>query len=230
MNNRVLYVTSTLFEAETLIKAAGLKANNAGTGYRFNKIEIDVLVAGVGSVATTLNMSKWLSQNNRPDLVINAGIAGSFNPDIKIGDVVMPLSDCFADLGIEDGDSFLTLDEAGIVSDDDFPFKNNFIYCDNFFCKKLLPIIKPVRAITINTATGSEATKEKLIAKFNPDIETMEGAAVFYVALLENVPFIAIRAISNMVERRDKSKWNIPLALNNLTIKLSETLETISLL
>jgi len=230
MNNRVLYVTSTLFEAETLIKAAGLKANNAGTGYRFNKIEIDVLVAGVGSVATTLNMSKWLSQNNRPDLVINAGIAGSFNPDIKIGDVVMPLSDCFADLGIEDGDSFLTLDEAGIVSDDDFPFKNNFIYCDNFFCKKLLPIIKPVRAITINTATGSEATKEKLIAKFNPDIETMEGAAVFYVASFEKLPFIAIRAISNMVERRDKSKWNIPLALNNLTIKLSETLETILLL
>ena len=228
MINRILYITSTSFEAESLINMAGLKTNNAGTGYKFNKIDINILVAGVGIAATTWNMSKWLSQNNRPDLIINAGIAGSFNPDIKIGDVVMSVSDCFADLGIEDGDNFLTLSEAGIVSGIDFPFENDFIYCDNSFCKKLMPVIKPVRAITVNTATGSEATKEKRIAKFNPDIETMEGAAFFYVASLEKLPFIAIRAISNMVERRDKSKWDIPLSLNNLTIKLAETLEILS--
>jgi len=226
--NRILYITSTSFEAESLLKVAELKANSAGTGYKFNKLDIDILVAGVGIAATTWNMSKWLLRNQRPDLVINAGIAGSFNPDIKIGDVVMPVSDCFADAGVENGDSFLTLSEAVIVSGNDFPFENDFIYCDNSFCKKLMPVIKPVRAITVNTATGSEATKEKRIAKFNPDIETMEGAAFFYVASLEKLPFIAIRAISNMVERRDKSKWDIPLALNNLTIKLAETLEILS--
>ena len=222
MIRKILYITSTSSEAEALINVAGLKAQGTRTGYRYNNIDIELLVAGVGTTATTWKMSKWLSLNKPPDLAINAGIAGSFNPLIKIGDVVMLVADCFADLGIEDGNRFITLSEAGLVSD------NDFIYCDNSFCKKLTPIVKPAKAITVNTATGSEATKEKLTAKFNPDIETMEGAAFFYVSSLERMPFIAIRAISNMVERRDKTKWNIPLALKNLTIKLTEILETLS--
>jgi len=223
MISKILFITATSVEAEAFMNVAGLKPHSTGTGYRYNNIDIELLVAGVGTAATTWKMTKWLSLNKPPDLAINAGIAGSFNPLIKIGDVVMPVSDCFADAGIEDGDRFLTLREAGIVSD------NDIIYCDNPFCNKLIPIVKPVKAITVNTATGSEATKEKLIAKFNPDIETMEGAAFFYVSSLEKTPFIAIRAISNMVERRDKSKWDIQLALKNLTIKLTEILETLSI-
>jgi futalosine hydrolase len=39
---------------------------------------IDHLVTGVGMVATAIELSKKLSENNY-DLVINAGIAGSFN-------------------------------------------------------------------------------------------------------------------------------------------------------
>ena len=77
--------------------------------------EISVLVAGVGSVSTAWEMQKWFSVNEKPDLAINAGIAGSYKEDIKIGDVVMPVTDCFADAGIEDGDNFLTLSEAGLV-------------------------------------------------------------------------------------------------------------------
>ena len=67
-------------------------------------------------------MLKWFSANGRPDLVINAGIAGSYKEEIKIGDVVMPVTDCFADAGIEDGNNFLTLTEAGLLSPGEFPF------------------------------------------------------------------------------------------------------------
>jgi futalosine hydrolase len=226
MINKILYTTSTSIEADAFIKMSGLEAHR--TGYRYGKMNIELLVTGVGAVATAWKMSKWLSLNEHPCLVINAGIAGSFNPDIKIGDVVMPIFDCFADAGVEDGDNFFTLSEAGIVLGNDFPFKNDFIYCDNSYCKNLEPVVKPVRAITVNTATGSEATKERLMSKFDADIETMEGAAFFYVASLEKIPFIAVRSISNMVERRDKTKWNIPLVLNNLTIKLNEVFETLA--
>ena len=66
-------------------------------------------------------------------------------------------------------------------------------------------VLKPVRAITVNSATGSEATIRKLVKKFNPDIETMEGATFFYICSREKIPFLAIRAISNRVEPRDKS-------------------------
>ena len=46
--------------------------------------------------------------NEKPDLAINAGIAGSFNDRLNVGDVVMPVSDCFADAGIEDGEKRLS--------------------------------------------------------------------------------------------------------------------------
>ena len=96
MIRKILYITATSIEAEAIINVVGLKANSAKTGYRYNEMDIDLLVAGVGAVATTWNMSKWLSLNNPPCLAINAGIAGTFNPLIEIGDVVMPVSDCFA--------------------------------------------------------------------------------------------------------------------------------------
>jgi futalosine hydrolase len=53
----------------------------------------------------------------------------------------------------------------------------------------------------------------------------MEGAAFFYICASEKIPFVALRGISNMVERRNKNKWNIPLALDNLALKLEDVLE-----
>jgi futalosine hydrolase len=44
----------------------------------------------------------------------------------------------------------------------------------------------------------------------------MEGAAVFYVAQQEKIPALQIRAISNLVEKRNKDNWDIPLAIKNL--------------
>jgi futalosine hydrolase len=83
-------------------------------------------------------------------------------------------------------------------------------------------ILKPVDAITVNMATGSDTTRQRLIEKYDPDIETMEGAAFFYICAMENIPFIALRSVSNKVEIRNTYKWNIPVALENLAIKLDE--------
>ena len=53
----------------------------------------------------------------------------------------------------------------------------------------------------------------------------MEGAAFFYACLLGGVRFHQIRSISNFVEERDRSKWDIPLALANLNKTLFEILK-----
>jgi futalosine hydrolase len=188
------------------------------------KFEIDLLITGVGSIATAWSLKQWITLNEKPDLAINAGIAGSFNERLNIGDVVMPVSDCFADAGVEDGENFLTLSESGLISANDFPYKDGLLYTDTRYNEKMKSILKPVRAITVNTATGSETTKGKLLKKFNPDIETMEGATFFYICSRENIPFLALRAISNKVEPRDKNNWNIDLALNNLSEKLIDVL------
>ena len=44
----------------------------------------------------------------------------------------------------------------------------------------------------------------------------MEGAAFHYVCLQENIPFVQLRAISNFVGERDKSKWLMKEAIENL--------------
>jgi futalosine hydrolase len=220
---KILYVAATRSEGDTLKKFREIMSLND----RLDRFEIDLLITGVGSIATAWSLRQWITLNEKPDLAINAGIAGSFNDKVNIGDVVMPVSDCFADAGIEDGENFLTLSESGLISADEFPFKNGLLYADSRFVDKTKDILKPVSAITVNTATGSETTREKLVKKFNPDIETMEGATFFYICRRENIPFLAVRAISNKVEKRNRDNWNIELALNNLSEKLNNVIMTL---
>jgi futalosine hydrolase len=223
MSFKILYVTATRSEGDTLEKISDVIASSKWLA----KFEISLLITGVGSISTAWALKQWITLNGKPDLAINAGIAGSYKNEIIPGDVVMPVSDCFADAGVENNDNFFTLSEAGLIGEDEFPYKKGFLYADAKYIEKMSAILKPARAITVNTATGSEISRGKLLKKFNPDIETMEGATFFYICTRENIPFLALRAVSNMVEPRNKSNWNIGLALNNLSEKLIDVLLTL---
>lgn len=224
MSFKILYVTSTKAEAEALKKIKGIIPTSGF--YRFGNLEIRLLITGVGSISTAWAIKEWLSVNEKPDLAINGGIAGTYMENIRIGDVVMPATDCFADAGIEDKDNFLTLSEAGLMNPDEFPFKQGILHADPRYCDQMEGHLKPVNAITVNTATGSETTRIKMVKKYNPDIETMEGATFFYICIREKMPFLALRAVSNRVESRDKSKWDIDSALVSLSEKLEEIILT----
>jgi futalosine hydrolase len=226
MSIKVLFVTSTDTEASALRNVPGIK--QAKDIFKSGSLDIELLIGGVGAMATAWNLTHWLSENKKPDLAINAGIAGSYMEEFPVGSVVMPVSDCFADAGIEDGDKFITLFEAGLAVKDEFPFRNGLIKSENSYYEELSEILNRVDSITVNTATGSERTKQRLIQKFNPGIETMEGAAFFYVCAKESIPFVAIRSVSNMVERRDRDKWNIPLAIDNLTFALEKVFKKLN--
>jgi futalosine hydrolase len=200
MLKNILIVVATEEEADAFRRIPGIKSSPGG--FCLDKCEISLLVTGMGSAATSWAMKKWLSANQKPDLAINIGIAGSFSEDIKIGEVVVPVSDCFADAGLEE--------------------KSAMIHADDNLLSRATGLMKGVNAITVNIASGSEPAIEKLVTKFSPDIETMEGAAFFYICTGEKIPFLALRSISNRVEPRNKKNWNIPLALDNLSEKLKE--------
>ena len=222
MIKRILIVAATETEADALKRIARLKTSR--DGFCLGEAEISLLITGVGTIATAWSMSKWLSSNAGADLVLNIGIAGSFREDISIGEVVVPVSDCFADAGIESGSKFLTLAEAGLTDPDTFPFNAGRLRVKNRYVDRITEILRPVNAVTVNTATGSASTAEKLTLKFEPDIETMEGAAFFYICSRENLPFLALRSISNMIEPGNRKQWKIPLAVNTLSEKLEEIL------
>ncbi len=220
MSFKILYVTATRTEADSLNKVSDL----INLPDMIGRLELNLLVTGVGAVATAWAMKQWVTINGKPDLAINGGIAGSYKDEYIPGDVVMPVTDCFGDTGIEDGNNFFTLYEAGLISKDEFPYKDGLLHSDVRYSDKMRSLLRQVRAITVNTSTGSEVSKIKLLKKFNPDIETMEGATFFYICCMENIPFLALRAISNRVELRNKDNWKIALALNNLSEKLVEVL------
>ena len=161
----------------------------------------DILITGVGMTATAFALGQRLDKNY--DLVLNAGIAGSFDKNIPLGDLVNVYQDIFAELGAEDNDNFLTIDDLGFG-------KNTFN--SSYDTTNLIK----VKGITVNKVHGNAKSIEKIIKRFNPQIESMEGAAVFYACAQLNIPCLQIRSISNYVTPRAKETWEIGLAITNL--------------
>ncbi|MFN8211929.1 MAG: futalosine hydrolase [Bacteroidales bacterium] len=221
----ILLIFATGREAEIAESVCGKGIKNGQCNYRGHNIH--VLVTGVGGMATSWAMSKWLQANSGPGLAINCGIAGSFRPGIEIGDVVSVKSDCFGDLGIETDSSFKTLFEHGFIHSDEDPYNDGVLVNNSQLADKVSKLMPEVKAVTVNTASGSPHSVERLKSKFDPDIETMEGATFFYICLREKIPFLAIRAISNHVDTGRRGRWDIPLALNNLAGKLEDVLNII---
>lgn len=215
---RILLVAATCLEVQYLTESMNLIGgeDEPVTTYRWHDLEVDLVITGLGMTFTTYQLTKALQQK-RYAMVMNVGIAGSFCDELSLGDVVNVVSEQISDLGIEEAGGFRTLFEVGFLGEDEFPFTRGQLINPYFQGKINLP---SVRGLTGNTSHGRDESIEKVKNSFNPEIESMEGAAVFYVCLMEKIPFLEIRSISNYVESRDTTKWDIPLALENLTNEL----------
>ncbi len=170
---------------------------------------IDILVTGVGMVSTAYSLTKQLNKHAY-GLLLNVGIAGSFHENVPLGTVVRVKQDCFCELGAQDDDKFITLKELNLG---EIVFKENF---ETWESLQSVENLQAVKAITVNKVHGKESSIKQVVNQFSPDIESMEGASVFYIAEQEQIPTLQIRTISNLVEKRNKENWNIPLAINNL--------------
>jgi len=215
---RILFVGATCFELYQFFENLKEAADNHGPvfHYKWYNLDIDLIITGLGATFTTYFLTKAL-QLAHYDLVINAGIAGSFRDELSIGTVVNVKSEQFCDFGIEDGDQIKTVFDAGFVDPNDHPFHNGQLINPHKFDNLELTA---VQGVTGNISHGTAQSIARIKKQFDPDIESMEGAAIFYVCLLEKVPFLEIRAISNYVDIRNTEKWDIPTAIQNMTDEL----------
>ncbi|MEO6720769.1 MAG: futalosine hydrolase, partial [Ferruginibacter sp.] len=148
------------------------------------------------------------------ELVIQAGIAGAFSPNLQLGEVVLIGQDTFADIGMEEKTHFTSIFDSGFMDANEFPFIDKWLLNKTPIISTLsLPVVK---GITINKVSDSLLQREQTVSNFSPNIESMEGAAFHYVCLQEQVPFLQVRSISNYVGERDKLKWKIKEAIGNL--------------
>lgn len=213
---KILVVTAT--EHELNLSNIKLKANKADFG-------AEVLISGIGIASTVYHVTKKLMQT-KYDLVIQAGIAGTFTNDLNLGEVVLISSDTFGDLGIEETGVFKSLFTSNLTNENDFPFTNGWLINRH----KLLngALLKTVTAITVNKITDDKKRIEKQRNMFNAQTESMEGAAFHYVCLHMNIPFLQVRSISNVVGERDKSKWKMKEAIVNLNNELNKIIHILS--
>lgn len=168
--------------------------------------EFDILITGVGMTATAFALGKHLSP--KYNLVLNLGIAGSFDRSIPLGTVVNIITDEFAELGAEDKDQFISIEELGFG-------KSRYSAVNNLLNDQLTPL-KKVRGISVNRVSGNAENIRLIVNRLNPTTESMEGAAVLYCCEQTSVPCLQIRSISNYVEPRNKDNWNMDIAIKNL--------------
>jgi futalosine hydrolase len=182
-------------------------------------LDITWMITGIGTTSTSYRLTKIINTSpQRFDLAINAGIAGSFSEDFPIGSVARIDREYFGDLGFETFSGFQTLFDYKILDADTHPFKGGALLAPmlDTQIEESLKELPRATAVTVQTVSGLPGKRDQLRRDFLPAIESMEGAAFFYVCILEKLPFIEIRSVSNEVGERDRAKWNIPLALDSL--------------
>ena len=194
-------------------------------GFSVKEHETDVLITGVGAIATTYQLTSILQQS-RPDYVLQAGIAGSFSNDLPLGSIVFVGEEMTGDCGAWENNGFSDLFDLKLLNENDPPFTNKGL--PNPYTADWAHYQIPfVRSISVNESTTQPARIELLKKKYNPATESMEGAAFHYVCLSEQIPFMQIRAISNLVGERNKGLWKMEEAIANLNTKLIELISAL---
>lgn len=185
----------------------------------------ETLVCGVGIPSTIYHLTQKLS-TEKYDLVIQAGIAGSFSNKMKLGHVVAVSQDTFADIGAKENKRFKTLFELGLEDENLFPFQQGWLINTSQILQAVH--LKRVTAVTVNKIHDCKKQNKSLKKQFAAEIESMEGAAFHFVCLQQKIPFIQLRSISNSVGERDKTKWDINTAIENLGIELTRLIDSIN--
>jgi len=175
---------------------------------------IELLISGIGIHQTTYTLTKALARK-KYNLVIHIGIAGSFDLNMDLGTVVNIASETFGDLGIERENGFTTIFDLGLANENDFPFTNGKMV-NNTPLPEFLEEIPSVQGLTVNSLATDDQKNQFRCEYFDIDVESMEGAAVFYTCLMEKVDFVEIRALSNYMGERDKNQWVIEEAIEEL--------------
>jgi nucleoside phosphorylase len=153
-------------------------------------------ICGVG-MAECAGVTGYILASRRPDLVILAGIAGSYMEEPAVGESVAVAAETVADLGRLNPDGSFT------------PLFQNTYHAS--FIPDSLPA---VHSNTVDVA-GFISRSE------GPVIENMEGAAFFAVCRRFGVPAMELRAISNRVGQ-PVTPENLTHAAQNLARSLAE--------
>ncbi|HEY3387357.1 MAG TPA: futalosine hydrolase [Saprospiraceae bacterium] len=222
MSRRITYVSATENEIEPLIRFLKTHAEQQSfQTYMLHGLQIDILISGIGILQTAYSLMDYISHRH-PDLWIQVGIGGAFDPSLEIGKVYEVTSEMLTGFGAEDQDGrIMDQFELGWSDPNAFPFVEGKLHCPHSLSHEL----PPATGMTTFHAHGYMENIEKLYKQPHAQIENMEGAAFFYISLIRKIPFVSVRSISNYVTKRDKASWQMVDAIAALNQTIIKSLE-----
>ena len=149
--------------------------------------DAETLVVGIGPVEAAVHTAARLAADP-PDAVLHIGIAGAARDSgIPLGAIAIGTEARYADLAAA----------LGSLVDVVLP--------DPDLVDRLTGLLPDALRVPIATSARVGGT--------DGPVEAMEGFAVLRAARQAGVPAVELRAISNLVEERDRARWDIPGAL-----------------
>jgi len=229
-------------EGSILAGKAKKKKKGAGLCYESELLgrPIVLSVSGMGKV-NAAHAATRLILACAPCLVMNIGIGGAYpSAGLKVGDIAVAEKEIYGDEGImlRNGFHGTSLINIPLIKKTSRNYFNEFIFNKRLVDKTVkasqviardasLITARKGAFVTVSTCTGTRKRARELEDRYGAICENMEGAAIAHICTMYDIPMIELRGISNIVENRDKEKWNIILAAENCQQAVLEFLKAI---
>jgi futalosine hydrolase len=240
----IALMSSVPEEGKLLIRQLKKKSVVAGKPAYKGRIpgkEIIYMISGMGKTnaahATTILIEKF-----SPSVIILFGAGGAYpSSGLGVGDIAVAEKEVYGDEGVQLKDGFQGTDFIGIPLlkkggrkyFNEFPLDAKMVKAVKSSLElithhsSLITGVKSGTFVTVSTCTGTKKKARELEKRFRAICENMEGAPVAHLCTLYGVPLVEVRGISNIVEDRDRKKWNIELAAENCQKAVMELLKNL---
>lgn len=205
----LLLICSTENEYAELVKA----------GFADNE-QMTCHVCGVGPVETTLALSSLLSDTkNFFSQVILFGVGGAYRGSgLGLLDICVANQEILGDLGFCQGEGTQPFENVPFAPPHIFPLASVFLSrCQEILSSQRVPF-RTGSFVTVSSASSTLRRGDFFFDRYGAICENMEGAAAARVCQHYSMPFFELRAISNIVEDRDQSTWQVQKAATRAAI------------
>lgn len=187
---------------------------------KMNGVDVALLKSGIGKVAAAIGTTLLL-EHCKPDVVINTGSAGGLDPRLNVGDIVVSTEVRYHDanvtaFGYEPGQ--MAQCPPAFIAD----------------AKLIETTEKCVKALDMNAVRGLICSGDAFINGAEPLARIkatfpsvaaveMEAAAIGHVCYQFNVPFVVVRAISDVADKESHTSFDefLPVAARQSSLMVA---------
>ena len=182
-------------DTDQITKKAGMEFHEGN----LKGMPVVVVQCGVGKVNAAMCV-QILADLYDVTHIINTGVAGSLNPVLDIGDILVSKDAIQHDMDVTP----LGYVKGQIPGLEQLAFTADEKLCKTAVevCKKVNPDIHVTegRVVSGDQFISSQEVKERIVTLFGAKCAEMEGAAIAHGAYLNQIPCVIVRAISDKAD------------------------------